>query len=54
LLICSNSNVAVWPNCGGSFRVGVLLDNGAVRSMTSTVPDARAAARSGRTDMVAP
>src|SRR5207247_1892290 len=40
----------VFPNGSGSRRIGVLSDSGAVRSTTSTVPAATAAANSASSD----
>ncbi len=50
-LISSSSNDAVWPNSGGSIRIGVSGESGAVRSTTSTLPSASADTREVRSDM---
>jgi len=50
-LISLRPNRQVWPNCGGNCKIGVSADSGAVRSMTSTAPDATADTSSRNTPM---
>ncbi|CAB4964364.1 unannotated protein [freshwater metagenome] len=50
-LMSSSWKVAVWPNSGGKPRIGVPEWRGDVRSMTSTEPSTRAAAKPERSAM---
>src|SRR3954454_12059982 len=53
-LISSSPNVIVSANGGGSLRIGVSLDNGAVRSTTSIVPALIPDTSSDRTPITPP
>ena len=46
-----SSKRCVWPNSGGSWMIGVSVDSGAVRSITSIRPDETAATKSASVDM---
>jgi hypothetical protein len=53
-LISCSPKFTVWPNCGGSWMIGVVELSGAVRSMTSTWELRIASVRALSTDIGAP